>query len=934
MTRATFSKRGQFSLFFLWIGLVHLSGLYFFTKGFLLTRQILGSRSSCDQAPRVLWPGIHGDDEGCWLRPTFKKAIVLIIDALRYDFTIPYSSSQTEKSYHNALTVLHTIALERPRNALLLPFLADPPTTTLQRLKALTTGTLPTFIEAGSNFAGSALTEDNLLDQLLLSFSPSCTSDLSSDFCSPHQSRRRLIHLGDDTWLKLFPEHFLPNLSHSFPSFVVEDLHTVDNGVTTHLLPLLRHDALRSEWDVIVGHFLGVDHVGHRFGAGHPLMRAKLQQMNAVMREVVAAIDNDEETVLVVMGDHGMDENGNHGGETLEEVLAAVWLYSPREFVGKRVADGGGRNNGEQVIGGLEAAVPQVDIVSTLALLLGVPIPFNNLGRPISEAFALIPENKEEDNVNWRRLVRVNALAAAQMERFHAEYTRLYGDHTGGVEIHIENFVPEEVDPEDEGSLERTFRGLRDYQAEMLRGYRRVWAQFNVLNMIEGVVVWLLSLTAMTCTLIDGSCFYGAWIKSRAALAGAAMGLLAAAGHFIYADPAYPLLESLILGFAISSLIALIAGVDRGAVRRCWQTKFSIGAWQAILFPLVVSAGFASNSYTIWEDEILMFFLSGIGLCTLASSTHRIAPILNLLLTRLASFSRLCREEQSPTCRTTFYRLESYTPWRILAPFLTAIFIIFTSRAIRPTNHAWHTVYLPPALLLNALFWTLQTASEQDWLASIMSEETSKTNRMIVARMVLLVSLAGAASAFVPSRRYVVNKPHIFTSAILLVCILVSPPTSGFLLALLYFQLLLLSRGTSYRVWPVMAALLGSFYFFSTGHNATFASIQWKAAYTGFRDVVYPWSSLMVGMNTFAGPILAACAVPFYASSLGNMEARIHIVLAHSAVYTLWTVSTAIWACILRRHLMLFAIFCPRFLMAGILMVVVDVISVMNSFIM
>jgi phosphatidylinositol glycan class O len=35
-----------------------------------------------------------------------------------------------------------------------------------------------------------------------------------------------------------------------------------------------------------------------------------------------------------------------------------------------------------------ERAVPQIDIVPTLSLLMGIPIPFNNLGSPIEEAFA------------------------------------------------------------------------------------------------------------------------------------------------------------------------------------------------------------------------------------------------------------------------------------------------------------------------------------------------------------------------------------------------------------------------------------------------------------------------------------------------------------------------------------------------------------------
>lgn len=45
-------------------------------------------------------------------------------------------------------------------------FVADAPTTTLQRLKGITTGSLPTFIDVGSNFATSEINEDNFIDQV------------------------------------------------------------------------------------------------------------------------------------------------------------------------------------------------------------------------------------------------------------------------------------------------------------------------------------------------------------------------------------------------------------------------------------------------------------------------------------------------------------------------------------------------------------------------------------------------------------------------------------------------------------------------------------------------------------------------------------------------------------------------------------------------
>ena len=164
-------------------------GIYLFTSGFLLTRLVLEHKSECSVPPidtaLSYTPG--SSEAGCWHPKSFEKAIVIIVDALRYDFTVPYQPSDgSEKPhhFHNAIPVLHETAVNNPNNAFLLPFIADPPTTTLQRLKGLTTGTLPTFIDAGSNFAGTAIDEDNLVAQL-------------------RNASKRIVHLGDDTWHSL-----------------------------------------------------------------------------------------------------------------------------------------------------------------------------------------------------------------------------------------------------------------------------------------------------------------------------------------------------------------------------------------------------------------------------------------------------------------------------------------------------------------------------------------------------------------------------------------------------------------------------------------------------------------------------------------------------------------------------------------------------------
>lgn len=84
--------------------------------------------------------------------------------------------------------------------------------------------------------------------------------------------------MGDDTWNGLYPNRFKRNFP--YPSFNVWDLETVDDGVRTNLFPELK----KSDWNLLIGHFLGVDHCGHRYGPTHPEMGRKLGEANKVIQ--------------------------------------------------------------------------------------------------------------------------------------------------------------------------------------------------------------------------------------------------------------------------------------------------------------------------------------------------------------------------------------------------------------------------------------------------------------------------------------------------------------------------------------------------------------------------------------------------------------------------------------------------------------------------
>jgi len=176
-------------------------------------------------------------------------------------------------------------------------------------------------------------------------------------------ARRRLWMMGDDTWTHLFPLSINnastgaqppggePTASesssvwwraHPSPSFNVKDIHTVDREILAHLLPALdamgqRYRSPNSssspgndtddQWDLLIAHFLGVDHIGHRFSAHSPLMGAKLTLMDDTVRRAVAAVDRDYAECL---RERGTGRWGGDGGEREQRTRGSTTCSSSK----------------------------------------------------------------------------------------------------------------------------------------------------------------------------------------------------------------------------------------------------------------------------------------------------------------------------------------------------------------------------------------------------------------------------------------------------------------------------------------------------------------------------------------------------------------------------------------------------------------------------
>ncbi|KAI5996406.1 hypothetical protein EDD15DRAFT_2419227 [Pisolithus albus] len=249
-----------------WLVYVHITAIYLFTRGFLLSRLALPNRSQ------------QGQEQGN------QRAVGLVKDTLRFDSVSNHPPDPLSPNHHNILTLPQELTAAHPQPSFAFNAYADPhddDAPTYQR-------SYPTFVDIGESFSGSVIQED----------SASPTGQLGTQ--GPFM-RLFIAFIGDNTWLPLFLSFLDHNLSYPFDSFDVEDPHTVDSGIMSYLPSIIQRCS--EPWTLAIGHGLGVDHAGRRVGPDHPVMKAKLEQMNVFLAEVVGIID--EDTLLILLGDRG-----------------------------------------------------------------------------------------------------------------------------------------------------------------------------------------------------------------------------------------------------------------------------------------------------------------------------------------------------------------------------------------------------------------------------------------------------------------------------------------------------------------------------------------------------------------------------------------------------------------------------------------------------
>ncbi|AMD22211.1 HGL129Cp [Eremothecium sinecaudum] len=948
-------------LFLLSLAILQFIAIAFFARGFLLTRKVLDDAAT--------FAGYENRHYG-----KFNKTVILVVDALRFDFVIPVdnSSAKYNPNYHNNLKALYDYS----ENSVLLKFMADPPTTTLQRLKGLTTGSLPTFIDAGSNFNGDTIVEDNLLMQM-------------------HQNNKTVFFVGDDTWEALF-NPYLSEKSEPYESLNIWDFDTVDTGVISYFQQhLINNKNETKEWDVLIGHMLGIDHVGHKYGPSHYSMLEKQNQVDQFIRSIIGSIDDD--TLLVVMGDHGMDHTGNHGGDSKDELESVLWLYTPKKDVWNR-KDPKFYNLTDA--GASYPQVNQIDLVPTLSLLLGLPIPFNNLGWPIDE---IASTEKERQFFNY--------LTLQQLEK----YRKTSQITTGTAKDKVLDRLYTNANV--------SMKGSSEYQEILLEACKDQWARFDYHSIGHGILLLVLSLILLiTVTRLIPSIVVGKMVSELVSN----IFMMTLISNVCYLGTFYVLGQPEFLsGWFWSSLLATASGIVVGCFvsifdryNLTWLAfrfieEFS-DYWSRIAAMLITlhAVLFTSNSFVIWEDKIVSFLLITFGvLClyeftflprrqyttailaaglgdkqgTVSGATSgqansealplgRFARIIGgyhsivlILCTRLASMITICREEQGQFCTPNFNSDNNYS----LTVISICLLLVFAtpscvkgyyniSSSYQTAAPLWIGMLMKSVLFMNFIYWAL-TAYENSPGNELLDFGIFK---LTISRIVFGISLIAAnvgwmmgplciklnihnnddksQQATILGYHNVYGAQYFLLVINFFMCIMLfSKPMAQISLFLMCNQLLSileiidLLKLKENLIGPVAIGLLSYQQFFSTGHQATIPSVQWDMGFILTERITFPFTHIGIIFNTFGPHIICGIAValltllkqPPGVLRSNTLLARVVSNCGMLLVYhTVLCLSSFIWVTNFRRHLMVWKIFCPRFIFAALTLIVTQLV--------
>ncbi|XP_073676295.1 GPI ethanolamine phosphate transferase 2-like [Garra rufa] len=818
--------------------------------------------------------------------PVFKRVVIVLIDALRDDFVfgsdgrrfMPYTRNVVERGSSHSF-----IAKARP------------PTVTMPRIKALTTGSIPGFIDVVMNLNSPALLEDNLIWQA-------------------KSAGKRIIFYGDDTWVRLFPKQFMEH--DGTTSFFVSDYTEVDNNVTRHLDSTLKRD----DWDILILHYLGLDHIGHISGPHSSLIGPKLMEMDDIIKKIhVSLISKESEgtlpNLLVLCGDHGMSETGSHGGSSEPEINTPLVLISPTFR----------RKAGLEEPGVLE----QVDLTPTLALGLGLPISKNSVGHLIPAVFEELSlrEQLRRLQINGHQLSRLlqDSSPTFHKEDGYEQFRVAEKAHGSWMKLYVDGNTSEVLSNMGKKVLKQYLEALKAMSSALSKQLGKYDMYSMIMGMIFILQVLFLLLLAMPEALSREAVVDVPLASSLLSLPFYLLCLFGSALHVLICTsaggPCYLCSLPWVLVFTVILLSSafMCALVSMAARRMSTGNKtptkgsdWTLSELDALLLVGTVGHTLSLGSSSFIEEEHQTWYF-----------------LLNTLC--LAIFQDVCRkyfreqrrrgeeEDEGPLLPSSAEEGPSFSPaaelgispgsekWLALATPPLTLTCCRLLRSLNQTGVQW--AHLPDfghwlnrgtvearfvyVFVLGILFTGVKDLLRSQVMSSAVDSGRLKSRGLweVYSGVVLLVALLFRAH----------NLPTLAC------CLLIQTIMAQFIWKKLHYDA---AQTTIMHYW------FGQAFFYFQGNSNNIGTVDISVGFVGLESYVEAPAIFLTALSTYAGPLLWACHLLCFLSSqrdravmgLGHGSYCFALLRSIPAVFYVVLVTS------LRYHLFIWSVFSPKLL--------------------
>jgi len=303
--------------------------------------------------------------------------------------------------------------------------------------------------------------------------------------------------------------------------------------------------------------------------------------------------------------------------------------------------------------------VSQVDLVPTISLMLGIPVPFSNLGTVIVDLFDYDPLHSNHSLIRMKQKLTALQLNAQQVQHFLHKYGEQSND--------LPQFELDQLDEEfslAENQLkelfsdiqlgktisDRALAGLAEryiyYLSQVRDLCRSVWSKFDLLSMaVGGVVIICAFLFNVAITVCETQ---STPLSAVMLSAGSCIALCSVANLLQLVHPSFILLITM---FAIVLFLTTsVVFIAKHFLARLFSGNccFRVLEIFSVLLCCIHSVSLLSNSFVVYEDRSTMFLVQSLTVTLLVVQTF-VVPCHRLSIVDPASKRRVPKEFPWPS---------------------------------------------------------------------------------------------------------------------------------------------------------------------------------------------------------------------------------------------------------------------------------------------